>query len=377
MRVLLDVSAVPAQPRGAGVYVQQLARALAGPTPPPSAPEIVLLTRKGDTDRWQTWAPGAEVHAAVPRARPARLAWEQAEGPRWAAQLGVDVWHGPHYTLPLRLRIPSVVTVHDLTLLEHPEWHEWVKVAYFRRMIPAAVARAEVCICVSRHTAERLGAVGAVAREVVVIHHGVDRARFTPDGDASADLAQLARFGVTTPYVAFLGTIEPRKSVAMLVDAFASVASAHDGLRLVLAGGTGWGSDDVGAMIAAREIVDRVVRTGYLPDDAVPALFRRADVVAYPSFEEGFGIPALEALACGAPLVTTKGSSVEEVVGDAALLVEPGSVGALADGLEAALDAATASALRGRGPSRAESFSWRASADAHVAAYERAFALRS
>jgi glycosyltransferase involved in cell wall biosynthesis len=376
MRVLLDVSAVPAQPRGAGVYVQQLAQALAGPEAPPAAPEIVLLARRGDAGRWRNWAPAAEVHAVVAGPRPVRLAWEQAAGPRWATRLGIDVWHGPHYTLPLRLRIPAVVTVHDLTLLEHPEWHERVKTFYFGRMIPAAVARADVCVCVSRHTADRLAAV-APAADVVVIHHGVDRARFRPDGDVARDLAVLAPFGVVPPYVAFLGTIEPRKSVPALIEAFARVATDHDGLRLVLAGGAGWGADAIGATIAATGVRDRIVRTGYLPDDTVPALFRRAEVVAYPSFEEGFGNPALEALACGAPLVTTTGSSVEEIVGDAALLVEPGNVAALADGLTAALDGSSASQLRARGPSHAAAFSWEASADAHIGAYERALARQA
>ena len=107
-------------------------------------------------------------------------------------RLGVDVWHGPHYTLPLRLHIPSVVTVHDLTFLEHPEWHERVKVVFFRRMIPAAAARASVCVCVSRHTADRLEALArpsgdVPSGDVQVIHHGVDHERFRPDGDEDVD----------------------------------------------------------------------------------------------------------------------------------------------------------------------------------------------
>src|SRR4051794_14537528 len=123
MRVLLDVSAVPSDPRGAGVYVVELARGLGGT----AAVDLVLLARRGDAARWSSLAPTAEVHAAVPGPRSVRLAWEQVEGPRVAGKLGVDVWHGPHYTLPLRARIPMVVTVHDLTFLDHPEWHERAK----------------------------------------------------------------------------------------------------------------------------------------------------------------------------------------------------------------------------------------------------------
>ena len=188
MRVLLDVSAVPPDPRGAGVYVVELARGLGGNP----AVDLVLLARRGDTDRWQSIAPGRELHDLVPGPRPVRLAWEQAEGPRVARKLAVDLWHGPHYTLPLRLRVPTVVTVHDLTFLEHPEWHERAKVLYFRRMIPAAARHVSACVCVSHHTAEGLATWASAATDVVVIHHGVDHVRFRPDGDADADRDALA-----------------------------------------------------------------------------------------------------------------------------------------------------------------------------------------
>ncbi len=376
MRVLLDVSAVPPDPRGTGVYVVELARGLTRH----AAVDLLLLARRGDESRWRTIAPEGEIHAVVPGPRPVRLAWEQVVGPRVAGKLGVDVWHGPHYTLPLRAHVPMVVTVHDLTFLEHPEWHERAKVLFFRQMIPAAVARASVCVCVSNHTAGRLAAWTPGAdrsTEVMVIHHGVDHERFAPDGDAAADLDALAGVGVAPPYVAFAGTIEPRKNIPGLIDAFARVAPRHAALRLVLAGGGGWGDDAVTHAIARSGVQDRIVRTGYLPHALVPALFRRAEVVAYPSFEEGFGLPALEALACGAPLVTTRGSSIEEFVDGAAVLAASPEPGALADALERALDPSTADGLRARGPAQAASFTWQASIDSHVDAYHRALALRS
>jgi glycosyltransferase involved in cell wall biosynthesis len=380
--VLLDVSAVPSEPRGAGRYISELARHLALLDAPDL--DVVFLSRRDDADRWSTLASRSGtrvvVEPMVPGARPLRLAWEQAVGPRVASRNAIDVWHGPHYTVPLHMRTPRVVTVHDLTLLEHPEWHVSAKARFFGHMIPAAVARAEVCVCVSHHTARRLEAVvpargNGSPREVVVIPHGVDHERFRPESDATADLDALAALGVQPPYVAFVGTIEPRKDVPSLVRAFARVASSQPDLRLVLAGGVGWDATPVHDAIASSGVAHRIVRTGYVSDDVVPALMRRAAVVVYPSLEEGFGLPALEALACAAPLVTTAGSSIEEFVGDAALLVAPGDSEALADALHRALDPAQGAQLAHLGPAQAAPYTWETAARAHLDVYRRAAAV--
>ena len=219
MRLLLDASAVPARPVGAGVYTCRLAGALdrLGEC------ELHLLARRGDGDRWRDVAPNATVHAVVPPPRPARLAWEQVRAPRLAERLEVDVWHGPHYTIPLRLRVPAVTTVHDLTFLEHPEWHERSKVVFFRKMIPASAARAAVIVAVSEATAAAIGALLEPAAPVLTIAHGVDHDRFRPAPLGNpADLAALDPLGVRPPYVVFVGTIEPRKAVPTLVEAFSA-----------------------------------------------------------------------------------------------------------------------------------------------------------
>ena len=382
VRVLLDVSAVPSDPRGAGRYIVELATHLTRRDAPDL--DLVLLASRGDRGRWRALAqPGSigscSVVEGVPRGRVPRLVWEQVAGPGAGRRHAVDVWHGPHYTLPLRRRGPSVVTVHDLTMLEHPEWHERSKTVYFGRMIPAAVAHASVCVCVSAHTARRLEdlvppASGGARRAVEVIPHGVDHDRFRTEPDARADLAVLDAIGVRPPYVAFVGTIEPRKDLPTLVQAFARVATADPELRLVIAGGRGWDATPVRDAIAASGAAHRIVRTGFVDDDVLPALMRRSSAFVYPSLEEGFGLPALEALACGAPVVTTAGSSIEEFVGDAALLVAPGDAQALGAAISKALDPAVAATLSARGPSQAAPYTWTAAADAHLAVYRRAAA---
>jgi glycosyltransferase involved in cell wall biosynthesis len=288
------------------------------------------------------------------------------------------VWHGPHYTLPLVLRRPSVVTVHDLTFFDNPEWHEGAKVAFFTRMIRASVRRADVVVSVSERTAARLAELLAPAAPVVAIPHGVDHDRFraVAPGDGPGDLALLAGLGVRPPFVAFAGTVEPRKDLPGLVRAFTRLAAGTPELRLVLAGRPGWGSEEVARAVAASPAADRIHLLGYVAPEVVPALFRTAAAVAYTPFAEGFGLPALEALACGAALVTTEGTPMADVAGGAALLVPPGDEEALAGAL-AALVAGGPDVARRRaaGPALAAPWTWARCATAHVEAYRRAAAV--
>jgi glycosyltransferase involved in cell wall biosynthesis len=367
LEVSLDVSAVPARPGGAGQYTLALARGLA--VHPDVA--LTLVARREDAARW-TEMGAAHLRASVPSSRPGRLAFEQVGLPALLRKAGVAVHHGPHYTMPARSPVPCAVTIHDCTFFDHPEWHLRSKAAFFRRAIRRAARQAGVLICVSQVTAERLHSSVPVHAPVVVAPHGVDHARFSPtEPSPGADAAALAELGVPAdrPIVAFVGTLEPRKGVAPLVAAFDVLAGARPDLVLVLGGQTGWGMSETEQALAAARHADRIVRTGYLPDAAVPALLRQAAVVAYPALEEGFGLPALEALACGAPLVTTEGTAMAELAGGAALLVPPGSVGPLAEALDAALDQGRGTERRERGLAVAAERTWEASVAEHVRAY--------
>ncbi len=382
LRVTLDVSAVPANPAGAGRYVIELARALGQR----DDVDLVLVGRRGDAERWGSAAAartgpgdlGAGTMTA-PARRPLRLAWEQVRLPGLLDDLGPAVHHSPHYTMPERARVPVVVTIHDLTFFDHPEWHERSKAVLFRRAIRVACRRAAAIVCVSATTAVRLREVCEVGVPVVVAPHGVDHLRFRPDDpQPGSDEAALHALGVdpSRPLVVFVGTLEPRKGAAGLVEAFDAVAGRHADAQLVLAGQPGWGPDDVGRAVGTARHRDRVVLTGYVPDAAVPALLRRAAVVAYPALQEGYGLPALEALACGAPLVTTSGTAMEEMAGGAALLVPPGDALALADALDAVLGrsggAAVAEDRRRSGLAVAAARTWEQSALHHVEAYRLA-----
>jgi glycosyltransferase involved in cell wall biosynthesis len=372
LRLSFDATAVPSRPVGAGRYTVDLARAVGQL----SEVETSIWCRHGDAARIGEATGGmSRTIASAPRPRAARLVWEQAVLPRLVDRLGVDVHHAPHYTMPERCRIPVVVTIHDLTFFDHPEWHERSKVLLFKRAIKVAARKAQVLICVSDATAQRLREHMKPRGSVVVVPHGVDRERFKPPDalDARGDESVLRRTGVRRPYVLFVGTQEPRKAIPDLIGAFDRIAPSHDELSLVIAGGRGWGANAVDAAVAEARHRDRVMRTGYVEDETVAVLMRRAEAVVYPALEEGFGLPALEALACGTPLVTTSGSAMAELAGGAALLVAPRDQSALATAIDEAVRRGPGIESRiADGLVIAASHTWEASARGHLDAYRLA-----
>lgn len=368
MRVSLDVSAVPPQPAGAGRYTLELFGALDAR----DDVEIVALARNNVGSSLGALAPRSHVADVVPSSRPLRLAYERFVLGSKLKGLDVAVHHGPHYTMPGRCPVPAVVTIHDLTFFDRPELHERTKVHFFRRAITSALNHAAVLVCVSDMTARRLTELFNPTQPVLVAPHGIDTSRFFAAA-APSDLSALDALGLRfeVPRIVQVGTLEPRKGAVELLWAFERLAQQFPDLELVFAGQRGWGLEAFDAALADSAVAHRVRVLGYVPDDAVAALLRTAAVVAYPSIEEGFGLPALEALACGAPVVTTSGSVMAELCGPAPYLVTPQDIGSLAEGLEAALRSSGAerSLRTSQGIERAATFRWAQTAEVHVEAY--------
>lgn len=302
----------------------------------------------------------------------ARAAWEQCLIPAAVARLRADVYHSPNYILPVALACPAVVTVHDVFYLDRSV-HRLRSHLYLSALTAIAIAKARRVICVSAYTRDRLlHHYPRASTKVRVVSEGID-ARFHPPG--AAEVAGVrARLGLHAPYVLFVGTVEPRKNLDRLVRAFTSAAlrgeHPHD---LVIAGGAGWKDGPFRAALAASPLRDRVRVIGYVPEPDMPALYAGADLFVFPSLEEGFGLPPLEAMACGAPVITSCTSALPEVVGDAAELVDPLDEPALALAIDRLLgnpDARRRLAAAGR--RRAALFSWDRVAEETLAVYREA-----
>jgi len=369
--VLVDATAVPADRGGVGRYVDGLVAALATQV---DEGKLSIACQRADAERYGRIAPGARVlpgPAAITH-RPQRLAWEQTGLPLLAAQVGAQVLHSPHYTMPLRAGRPVVVTLHDATFFTEPEMHTPMKGTFFRSATRISLTRAARTVVPSKATRDELVRVlEADPTRIDVAYHGVDTALFHPPSEEETRRVR-ARLGLDGDYVAFLGMLEPRKNVPALVRGWtAAVADRPEPPALVLAGGSGW-DDEVDAAISAVPAHLTVVRTGYLRFTDLPGLLGGATVVAYPSHGEGFGLPVLEAMACGAAVLTTQRLSLPEVGGDAVAYTEPGDA-AIAVALSALLDDGERRASLGAaGLARAHEFTWAASAEGHLTAFARA-----
>jgi glycosyltransferase involved in cell wall biosynthesis len=369
VKVALDVSAVPPRLAGAGRYIAELARRLPG-----RGVQTTLVTRRDDANRWAQWSPTSRIAPVVPVARAPRLAFEAWRLGTSAPARSADVFHAPHYTMSHRGSTPTVVTIHDLTFFTDPQWHERSKVAFFRRAINYSVRHAAVLISVSDFTARQIDELFPHHAPVVVAPHGVDLERFTTDASHDEELFRRYELPPDVPYVFFLGTVEPRKGLDVLLESFAQLSKDDSSLELWLAGQAGWGLKEFEDQLAHHGASSRIRRLGFVDEQVLPALLRHAQVVAYPSRGEGFGLPVLEALACGAPVVTSSDTVMAEVAGGRARLAPVGDSARLAKELLEclAMSAGQREQHSKAARERAERFTWEVSLDQHMVAYNLA-----
>ncbi len=284
---------------------------------------------------------------------------------------GATLFHATeHLLLPLR-RVPTVLTVHDLIFRRYPAHHKRLNRWYLNTTMPLFCRRADAIIAVSEQSKrDVIEAYGIPADKITVVYEAADP-RFRPQ-PPDAVAAVRARYGLPERYVLFVSTIEPRKNLSRLLAAFERVHAAGLADALVIVGKRGWLFDAFFADLERSPVRHAVLFPGFVPDADLPAVYAGAQVMAFPSEFEGFGLPVLEAMACGAPVVCSNTSSLPEVAGDAALLVDPLDVSALADALARVLqDAALREQMRARGLAQAARFSWARAAAETLAVYRR------
>ncbi|MBN2464188.1 glycosyltransferase family 4 protein [candidate division WOR-3 bacterium] len=378
LRIALDARRLNGLKRGVGQYVFQLAchlpqiaheaeflllvdRPLGHSDVPAGCREVVV--GRPFTTRSQS------VSGVLPKIR--SFFWMNTLVPRALVREGADLLHATNFAVPARIGCPCVVTIHDLIYARAPGAFEPLYENYLRLAVPAAVRSSRHVIAVSGATKEDLVELtGLRPGQVTVIPHGVGDEYRVRTGEELQCAKQ--RLGLPDRFILHVGAVERRKRIDALLDATAPLLKAGLIDSVVLAGEEGHGANEVRRAAVELGVKSQVRYLGYVPQELLPALYGLAQVLSLVSTYEGFGMPVLESMACGTPVITSNVSSLPEVAGDAAITVSPGDVQGLRRALARLLiDASLRDDLRRRGLARAREFSWESTAAGHLAVYRR------
>lgn len=358
---------------GVSVYARNLIRALL--EEPDSEHEYVVFC---NVDFDPASLPALDrarlISSPAPGDRPwRRIAWEQTGLALAADEAGIEVLHGLLNVSPLLAGCRQVVTVHDLTYLTTPQAHPWRRRAWLGMAGRWSLRRAGAVLVDSASTGRDLVAMQhADPARLVVAYPGLD-----PDIGGAVDARSLAEFrrrpGVPGRFLLYLGTIEPRKNLDRLIEAFARLVGRGYPGQLVIAGGAGWGGVDARRLAEDAGVADRLLLPGFVPEADKPFWYSSAEGFVYPSAYEGFGLPVLEAMACGTPVAAADNSSLPEVVGDAGLLFDPNNIDSMVAALEKICSKSDPiQTLRRKGRRRAREFTWAETARRARRAYRMA-----
>jgi glycosyltransferase involved in cell wall biosynthesis len=355
MRVGYDITAIDERQSGVGTYAQTLLGAL------------------GETGAGHAFVPLSNRPGSATRSFPSRMLWMQCVLPGEVRRLGLDLCHYTNSIGPLGHPGSYVVTIHDMTLSLMPRYHPFRKQLLIRPVVALTARRASRIITVSEHARRDIVRLLRVAPERVCVTSEAADPIFRPVDAHEQARVRLAH-GIRGPYLLFVGTIEPRKNLARLVAAWARLraerAIPH---QLVLVGARGWYDQPIFEQVARCGFRDQVIFTGYVPRADLPGLYSGADAFVLPSLAEGFGLPLIEALACGTPALISATPALLEVADGAALSVDPLRIGAIAAGLERIVsDPQLRGCLHEQGLRRAAEFSWQRTANLTLGVYQEA-----
>ena len=368
MRIAFDGTTLTPGRTGVGYYTEHLLQHLAREVAA-TGDEIVVVSNKPiDT---QSPLP-AHVRVYDGHRFPVRIGWLQMRAASALDAVSPDVAHFTNGMIPIGSPVTTVVTVHDMSLRLYPRCHPVRRLLLNRPLMHVAIQQASAIVTVS-HSARRdlLRLHGVPADRVSVVHEAASPV-FRPIGDRARLDDVKAKYGLPDRFILYVGTIEPRKNLGRLMAAFAAARKAGIPHQLVCVGPYGWSSRDLSTQIERLGIRDAVHFTGYLPFDDLPAVYNLGDFFVFPSLYEGFGLPVVEAMASGVPVLTSNTSSLGEIAGDAAETIDPTNTDAMTDAIRRlAMNAALRRDRAERGLARARMFSWTQTAREMLAVYHR------
>lgn len=374
MRICIDISAaMTPHPSGIGRYAHQLVCALGTLS---NGPELSLFYNRRQQNQPPVGLEFQPRSIAPVSDKPWRAFLLTGLMPprSWGQTIhDCDLFHGTDSITP-RLSQPAVITIHDLTTLLFPQHHSPLNRWYQRIALPVMIKRASTIITDSEATrGDCISRYQIASDKIHTVPIGVDHQRFFPRDRLLAQSKVRQHLGISAPYLLSVGTLEPRKNLLRLVEAYSQLDSQAP--PLVIAGAKGWGDHPIAALIEQRNLQNRIHIPGFVPDELLPDLYAGAEMFIYPSIYEGFGLPPLEAMACGAPVITSNCSSLPEVTGDAALLIDPQDVNAITAAMDRLLkDTTLAASLSDQGIKRAALFTWERTAKATLELYKETLA---
>ena len=360
MRIVMDCRLLGAPRAGSAYYTLGLLHGLAAQD---AASQYVLLCQRplDDLPSDPRFEPRFLPEAALCDPR-----WEQLQLPAEVRALKPDLYFAPTSVLPMLRCCPQVTVVYDLGFVHHPEFYAPALRGYLRPWVTASAQNAAAVVCLSQYVRADVAATWGLAADKLYVVPGAPHPRFRPPEDTQAAAAVCQRHGVRKPYVLSVASLEANKNLPRLLAAFAQANALNDeAWQLVLTGRPGGATAEIQAAVARHGLANCTVLTGFVPDTDLPALYSAADLFAFVSLYEGFGLPPLEAMACGAPVLASKATSLPEVLGDAALLVDPYDGDGIAQGLSRLMSGASLRhTLAERGRVQASRYSWEQSVQA-------------
>jgi glycosyltransferase involved in cell wall biosynthesis len=371
LRIGIDYTAAVRQGAGIGRYTRELVRALAELD---RGHDYVLFAAMGGQRLVDAgWPPNFQMRSVPLSDRALAILWHRLQLPLWVELVtgSVDIFHSPDFVLPPVRRAKTLVTVHDLSFIRYPQCADANLRAYLNKVVPRSVYRADLVLADSQSTKDDLvELLGVDASRIEVVYPGVEE-RFRPIEDQAHLQGVRERYNLPPRFILGLGTLQPRKNFIHLIEAFADLRFAICDLHLVIAGGKGWLYEEIFATVEQLGLEEKVIFPGFVADEHLPAIYNLADLFVFPSLYEGFGLPPLEALACGTPVITSDASSLPEVVGEAGLMVEATDVEALAEAMKQVLgDAALREGMIVKGMKQAKKFTWEKTAAKLLSLYE-------